>query len=290
MGKEILNNFLKSLKYLLIISGVVLFSATIYFFLILQPSNNRNWEFGFDVLPKITIQNETITIKDLRDFSFDSNNIIPKYKDQTVNLNNLQKVWFVFEPFKIKPFTSFNGVAHTYFVFDFKDSDPIVVSVEARREKNEKYDAWVGALNQFELIYLWGTEQDETVRRVIVEHNHLYMYPLTISNDSSKKLFLELAKTTHELETKPRFYNTFFSNCTNELAKVANRVKSNSIPFNLSLFLPGYSVEELYKLGFIPNDQPIEKIKHKYYVSDLIKETHTEASFSGLLRNKLLTK
>jgi hypothetical protein len=176
------------------------------------------------------------------------------------------------------------------YVFDFKDSDPIVVSVEARREKNEKYDAWVGAFNQFELIYLWGTERDETVRRVIVEDNPLYMYPLTISSESSKKLFLELAKTTHELETKPRFYNTFFSNCTNELAKVANKVKPNSVPFNLALFLPGYSVEELYKLGFIPNDQPIEKIKQRYYVSDLIKEIYREASFSALLRNKLLTK
>ncbi len=295
MEKEILKNFkknyiLKWLIYLLIVFGVLILLLLFYFFLVLKPSNNRNWEFGFEILPKITIQNDSVTIKNLRNFSFKSNNIITNYKDQTENLNTLQRVWFVFEPFKIRPFTSFNGVAHTYFVFDFQDSDPIVVSVEARREKNEKYDAWVGAFNQFELIYLWGTEQDETVRRVIVEDNPLYMYPLTISSESSKKLFLELAKTTHELETQPRFYNTFFSNCTNELAKVANRVKPNSVPFNLALFLPGYSVEELYQLGFIPNDQPIEKIKQRYYVSDLIKETYREASFSALLRNKLLTK
>lgn len=279
---------LKSLKYLVFALGLIGFGVIFYIFVVLQPNNKRNWEFGFEVLPKITINNEEITIKDLRDFSFNSNNIIPNYKNQTVNLNKLQRVWFVFEPFKVKPFTNFNGVAHTYFVFDFENSDPIVVSVEARREKNEKYDAWVGAFNQFELIYLWSTEKDQTIRRVTVEHNSLYMYPLTISQENSKKLFLELAKITHELETKPRFYNTFSSNCTNELAKVANKVKPGSIPLNKALFFPGYSVEELYKLGFIPNNSSISQIKKKYYVSDFIQNHYQETSFSNLIREKLL--
>lgn len=265
---------------------VILILSHMLFFL--KPSNTRNWEFGFEILPQITIHNQFVTITNLRDFEFSENQITPHYLNKTVDINQLERVWFVFEPFKIRPFTSFDGVAHTYFVFDFTGQEPIVVSVEARREKNEKYDAFVGMLNQYELIYVWGTERDETVRRVIVENNPLYMYPLTISPDATKKLFLETAQKTQNLETNPRFYNTFTSNCTNELAKVANQVKPNSIPFNLALFLPGYSIEELYKLGYIPNNQPLEQIKQKYYVSDLIRELQNQPNFSQLLRQKLL--
>lgn len=275
------------LKILLIILLGIFLVLFFYFFILLKPSNIRNWEYGFEVLPKITINGDQVIITDLRDFTFEKDKIIPNYKTQTVDINKLQRSWFVFEPFKIKPFTSFNGVAHTYFVFDFEDSEPIVVSVEARREKGEKYDAWVGAFNQFELIYVWGTERDETIRRVVVENNPLYMYPLTISQSSAKKLFLEVAKTTHELETKPRYYNTFFSNCTNELAKIANQIKPNSIPFNIALFLPGYSIEKLYQYDYIPNNQPIEVIKQKYYISDLIRNLHDKPDFSKQLREHL---
>lgn len=170
----------------------MVFTATLCIF---KSWNDRNWEFGFDVLPKITIDQNLVTIKDLRDFAFENNQITPHYKEQTVNLNQLERAWFVFEPFKIKPFTSFNGVAHTYFVFDFVDSDPIAVSVEARREKGEKYNAWTGALNQYELIYVWGTERDETIRRVTAENNLLYMYPSTITPEATKQLFLNWLKT-----------------------------------------------------------------------------------------------
>ena len=39
-------------------------------------------------------------------------------------------VRFVEEPFTIAPFSSFKGVAHTYFVFDFQGQPPVAVSVE----------------------------------------------------------------------------------------------------------------------------------------------------------------
>ncbi len=280
-------------RIILVFSSFILLSlifASIYFFILLQPSNNRNWEFGFQTLPNVIISGNNVTIKKLRDYSFTENNVTEKYTDQTVDVSQLERVWFVVEPFTIKPFTNFKGVAHTYFVFDFKDHSPIVVSVEARREKGEKYDAWIGLLNQYELIYVWGTETDETIRRVVIEHNQLYMYPLTISTESAQKLFLEVASSTHDLENHPRFYNTFLSNCTNELAKAANKVKPNSVPLNIALFLPGYSEQELYKLGYIPNQQPLDQIKQSYYISDYVKQLYADPDFSQKLREKLLAE
>lgn len=266
----------------------VLSLIVFYFFLYLQPSNTRNWEFGFQTLPEFSIQQNTISVKNIRNYQLINGNIQPEYLNQTFDTNNLEKVWFVVEPFSIKPFTNFKGVAHTYFVFDFKNQEPIVISVEARREQAEKYDSWIGLFNQYELIYVWGTEHDQTVKRVISENNRLFMYPLNISKTNSQNLFLQLALASKSLETSPRFYNTFTSNCTNELAKAANNVRSGSIPLNKALFLPGYSAEELYNLGYISNDLTLTATKNKYEITTLVRELYLQPDFSKKLREKLI--
>ena len=251
----------------------------------MQPDNNRNWEVGMDRLPQITIKGNSVEVDDTRDFHYMLGSpVSANYVNRIFDMNKIERVWFVQEPFTIKPFTGFKGVAHTYFVFDFSDQNPVVISVEARREKEETFDAWRGLLNQYELIYVWGSEEDETVRRVIAEHNKLYMYPLTISNNGAKQLFLQLAQASLNLESQPRFYNTLTSNCTNELAKAANQVKANAIPFNIALNFPGYADEELYKLGFIPNNIPFEDLKRRSYISDIVGKNYNKADFSRQLR------
>ena len=263
----------------------------IYIFLFLKPSNDRNWEVGFDTLPQITTNNTIVTIHNLRDFHY-SPDKAPSfgYTDRVVDASQLQKVWFVMEPFTVKPFTSFTGVAHTYFVFDFEKQEPVVVSVEARREKGEKYDAFIGALNKYELVYTWGTEEDQTVKRVVVEHNKLYMYPLTISKESGTKLFLQLAKQTQDLEENPRFYNTFTSNCTNELAKNANALQKGAVPYDISYIFPGYALPFLYKLRYVPTNVSLEELQKRYYISDIVQDSYSLPDFSEQLRARLSSR
>jgi hypothetical protein len=254
-----------------------------------KPSNNLNWEVGMETLPQFQVNGDQVNIQNFRDFRFTSDGkITQNYFTKTVDVSKISKVWFVQEPFVIQPFTKFGGVAHTYFVFDFIDQEePVVISVEARRTKGEKFDAWKGLFNQFELIYVWGSEKDETIRRVVLEHNKLYMYPLQITPHSGQALFLQLVQTSQNLVNTPRFYNTLSSNCTNELAKAANKVKPDAIPLNLALFLPGYSDQELYKLGYIPTNLPFDQIKQKYYISDLVQRYANDDNFSEELRGQL---
>lgn len=53
-------------------------------------------------------------------------------------------------------------------------------------------------------------------------------------------------RTTAALEKTPRFYNTLFHNCTNELGKEAK------IPWNFSFVLTGKSPDYLFRKGLIP--------------------------------------
>lgn len=276
-------------KYLLLLFLLCFSVFLVYFFMLVKPSNSRNWEVGYETLPGISISSNQVSFKNLRDYHYTPGKLASRdYLQKSFDITQLERAWFVFEPFQIQPFTDFKGVAHTYLVFDFNGSEPVAVSVEARREEGEQYSAWLGLINKFELFYVWGTEVDQTVRRVIVENNKLYMYPLQISREDTQSLFLRLAEATGELEVHPRFYNTLSNNCTNELAYAANRVSPNLFPLNLALFLPGYSVDELYKLGLIPTNLSIDDLNKRYFISDLVKKLYLEEDFSKKLRENLL--
>ena len=260
----------KIVRYIFILIIIIVAIYISYVYIFLKPSNDRDWEVGFEKLPRITIDGTQLTIKDLRDYEYATDQFVGvNYLERTVDVSQLTRAWFVMEPFEggIPLINIDDSIAHTYFIFDFANSDPIAVSVEARREKDERFNLFTGLTNQFELMYIWGTERDLTGRRVLIEHNKIYMYPLTISQQSAQNLFMQVVHTTKQLETTPRFYNTMSSNCTNELAKNANLAKPNSIPYNLTWFAPGYAEEELYDLKFIPNDEPLSQISQKYLIN-----------------------
>lgn len=249
------------------------------------PSNNKDWEVGFEIFPetKISKDQTNVEIKNIRDWNYSQTDIISKdYIDRTYNIDNLERVWFL-----VEPFSKWDGIAHTYFVFDFTDQEAISFSIEARREKGEEYFAALGAVNQYELIYMWGTERDFTGRRIYKDDADVYMYPLNIQKVSGQKLFLELARSTEELRNNPKFYNTLTSNCTNNLAKSANNVKAGTIPFNIAQILPGYSDEFLYGLDYIPTNESLDKVREKYYITDIVNEVYTDPNFSSLLRERI---
>jgi Domain of unknown function (DUF4105) len=243
-----------------------------------------------DVLPHITIDGDLVNVQQERDFRWSADGpTSAAYVDRSFDMRGLERVWFVEEPFTIAPLYGFEGVAHTYFVFDFQDQPPVVVSVESRRERGQRYDPVTGAFNEYELIYIWGTEQDVTGRRAVLEKNELYMFPLVGSMDSARRLFLDLANASQQLETQPRFYNTLTSNCTNELAKAANEAQPGAVPPNVALFFPGYSDNVLYDLGFIPNDAPLEAIRQRYAITPAVVATIDQPDFSHELREQLNT-
>jgi hypothetical protein len=275
----------KGVRLVALFGAFVLSLWLIYIFFILQPNNGRDWEAGMEHLPDITMADNSVVVEKVRDFDHASGSF--SYTARTFDINTIARVWFIQEPFTIEPFGGFKGVAHTYFVFDFAEQAPLAISVEARREKGEAYNAGRGLFNQYELIYIWGAEEDLTVRRVVLGDNKLYMYPLILSRTAAQRLFIQLASASQQLETRPRFYNTLTSNCTNELARVANSTEPGAIPPDLALIFPGFSDELLYKLGFIRSDAPLDELRNRYYISDVVKGIYQENEFARLLRSEL---
>lgn len=277
------------MRYLFTLIFSIVGVFLVHQYLFLTPSNDKNWDTEYKVLPSFEISDKEVKVKNLKDFKYSKGKIeLASYKDRTFKLEKLEKVWFVFEPF-----STFKPVAHTYLIFDFEGEEPVAINAEARREVGEEYsdaDLFLSNANKYELIYIWGTEKDVTGKRAIYETEPLYMYPLNIKKEDAQKLFLEFAKNAHALETEPTFYNLILRSCNNELAYTANKIWPDIIPNHYSIYAPGYSAEYLYQLGFIPNDLPFEELTKKSYVTDFYLENYEKydkADFSKKLREYL---
>jgi hypothetical protein len=273
-----------ALKPIFLLLLFIVICALLFIYVFKKPSNVRDWEFGMGVLPHITIFGDSsIAVNNIRDNEYTGGTEFKEhYFNRKYSVSAISNIWFV-----VSKFSGFGGIAHTYFIFDMKDTDPITVSVEARREKGEKYSITGGLFNNFELIYIWATERDSVIRRSLISKDRVYMYPLVLSDESKVNLFLQLARRTQSLEYVPRFYNTLANNCTNELAKTANEIKPGTIPWNISLYLPGYSAAELHRLGYIAGDGPIDDIEKNHYITDFVSAHYADPNLTEEIRKFL---
>jgi hypothetical protein len=240
------------------------------------PELNRNWEDDSIILPHITISTSTstsatpttVTVQNIRDWRYKKGKVISSdYYDDTFDLEKMKSASLL-----LNPFGKWEGVGHTFLIFEFEDGKKISVSIEARREKGEVYQALKkGLFNEYEVWYAFGSPEDFTTRRAIYHNEDLYEYPLLIATSTAKTLFLDLAQTAVDLETTPDFYNTLTSNCTNLLAESANRVKEGSIPWNKARLFTGFGDNQLYDLGLIANDKPFEEIYMEARIDEKIR-------------------
>lgn len=260
--------------FLIVFVGVISFR---------QPTHNLVWAEEYSEFPAVVIENNQVTISGVRDWRYKDQEISSKdFTSKNFSIDDVKEVWFI-----VEPFGKWDGVAHTYFTFDFHNAEPISLSVEARREKEEVYSPFRGLFNKYELIYQWGTEEDLLVRRAVYLKNKTIMYPLQITDSEKKVLLKGVLEETQSVEKQPRFYNTLTSNCTNNLAKSVNALKAKTIPFTTAFYVTGYADNLLYKLQYIPHHKPFPEIEQQFDVTTFVQQNYREANFSELLREEL---
>ena len=267
--------------------GAVLL-AVVLFFITREARNDREWVSELAETTRTVEQEGVVTLYNVRDFIYQEE-VREQWIDEVVlDPNAISRVWFVLEPLN-----ELNVVGHTFLTFEFTDGSAYSFSVEARKERGEKYSAFSGLFRAYELAYTWGTERDFVSRRVLQLDHAVYMYPLTLTQNESEILFTELAERTEEIALRPRFYNTLTANCTNVLARIVNDLESGRVPYDISWNLPGYSDRFLARIGLIEESGGVEEMRKNHAVSHYKEEVRTMASipaneFSVQLRALLM--
>ncbi|HVY84533.1 MAG TPA: DUF4105 domain-containing protein [Caulobacterales bacterium] len=206
------------------------------------PRLDRAWYPYLARTPHVDVARDSFAVRPVTEWTYDANGPLQEdYDAAHFDFSALKNVWFVVEP---QPGMAY--AAHTFLLFEFEGDHLLGVTIEARREEHEEYSAIDGAFNAYELDYLWGGARDLLTRRAVMLNHDVFIYPIRITDEQKRVLLSRLLRRTADLERHPRFYNTFFSNCTNELAK------ATELKWHPSYILTGYADEHLFEIGLIP--------------------------------------
>ena len=247
----------------------------------IRPREDRAWIPEQAVLPIAEIDGQRVHIRNVRNFAYSGRTAFtPDYDDRTYDLGKLTSVWYVLTPFSRK----WRGPAHSFVSFGFADSQFVSISVEARREPGETYDAIKGLFKRFELMYVVGDERDLIGQRAAFNTEQVYLYPVKATSERMREMFVDMLRRANKLRIEPEFYNTLTNNCTSNVVSHVNQIAPNTVPSGIKTILPGYTDEVAHKLGLISTDLDVERMRQRYLVNGRVEKYMTDPAFSYRIR------
>ncbi len=277
-----IKKILKALFYFFIIIITLVLLVLLITKFSTKASNDRNWNNDQEILSYAEINNNLVSVHNIRNFSYNSTTeYIKDYYDKTFDLNKLKKVWYIVEPFSGIP-----GSAHTFLSFEFENNEFISISVEIRKEIGESYSPIKGLLNKYELMYVIADERDVIKLRSNYRKDLVYVYPIKATVEKSRGLFLDMVGRANSLKENPEFYNTITNTCTTNIVKHVNKITPSRVPFlNIKILLPANSDQLAYKLGLIDTELSFEEARKRFYINDRAIKYATSSDFSVKIRD-----
>jgi len=268
---------------LLLGAALVLFAAVLGWWFSLAPSNDREWVRENALLAYATVEGETVTVHNVRNFTYRSEtDFTPAYYDKRLDLSRLEGVDLV-ASYWMGP-----AIAHTFVSFAFADGDHLAVSIETRKEKGEGYSTVKGFFRQYELYYVVADERDVIGLRT----NHrrdppeqVYVYRVKGSREGARRVFLDYIESLNALKARPEFYNSLTTNCTTTLW-MHSLVNPGHVPFSWKILASGYVPEYLFEQGRLESDGlSFDELQQRSMINARAKEVGPAADFSRRIRS-----
>lgn len=250
----------------------------------LRPSNDRDWIIEHSKIPHVDFDNNLVHICNVRDFHHSGKDCFhPCYRCITLDSCAIETV----DLFISYPVRDPSPFAHTFLSFGTKNGDDYyILSVEARREKGEKYQPIAGMMGKFDLIYVLATEQDMLVQRAHWNEEKVHRYPIQVEPQHARSLFVDMLHQVQELETNPQFYNTVKNNCTSNLLKHAEEVGNRNFPDRLIAIMPGYADRFLQRMHLIDDIYPMRYHHAGSLINPLVSVYRCDPDFSRRIRGE----
>lgn len=259
------------------ILAVLVLSLFILFFR--RPSNERNWRDNHRILPSAEINNNDITVYNIRHCTYATrSDYTIDYCDKTFDLAKLKSASVMVID------TEITVITHTFLSFEFEDDEYISISVEIRHIEGPDFPFLKVLLRQRELIYVIADERDVIQLRTNHKNDPFYMYPVKASSKNIQKLFVDMLERANTLKEKPEFWNPLTNTCTTNIVDHVNKVAPNTIPFNLRLILTNNIDKYIHKLGLIDNSLPFKEMRKKHLLNKRAQKHTHDPEFSKKIR------
>jgi hypothetical protein len=259
--------------------GFLAISALVLgWWLLMPPSNDRNWQPDVALLPWGEIQGSQVTLHNIRNCDYRSEtDYTVRHYDKTYDLAKLKSV----DLFLVHWGSPY--IAHSMLSFDFEGEGNVCISIETRRRVGQDYSTLMGLFRQFELTYVVADERDLIGLRTNYRHEQVYLYPLKTSEDFARKVFLNYLGKINGLRQRPEWYNALTGNCTTGMrGRTAPYNPDGS--FDWRIIVNGYLDEMLYERGRIDTSLPFPELKKRSLINQKAQGLDKSPDFSRLIR------
>lgn len=247
-----------------------------------EPSHQRLWRPDLAILPFAEIDAEQIVLHNVRDCVYRTEEDYDvRHFDLELFTNQVQTVDFIVVPFKEAP-----AIAHTMLSFGLSTGEYVVFSVEARLEQGENYSALASTSNEYELMWVVGTEKDLIRLRTEVRDVDVYLYPIRATPEQVQDVFLAAVARVNEIAREPEFYDLLTNNCTTNIVDMVNALRPGAIPADLRVVLPGHSDRLAYDLGLLAVQGDFETVKRNSRINAAARIHANSEDFSHAIRYK----
>lgn len=210
------------------------FLAGVLWFVNLAPSADKEWQDDVARVFSYSQTGDIITVHSVRNFAWRTEqNYDTRWDRRSYDLSQLVSADLVISDWGIEP------IVHTMVSFGFADGNYLTFSIETRKEKTEKYSALGGFFRKYELLFVAGDEKDLIYTRSNVRGEQVYLYPITANRQDLQRLFLAYLAAGQDLQTKPKWYHTLFSNCTTVIYQLIDTIAPNQLPKDYRILLAG---------------------------------------------------
>ncbi len=258
------------------------FVLVLSWWLLIPPSNNRDWQPDMTTLAWADITKDKVTLHNIRNFDYQTEtDFTVRHYDKTFDLSQLKSIDF---------FLVYWGspkIAHTMMSFNFGRQGVVCFSIETRKEKGEEYSTIKGFFRQYEIIYVVADERDvirlRTNYREKGKGEDVYLYQLNTSLEVARKVFLSYIDEINRLKKRPQWYNALTDNCTTS-------IRQHTMPYNPDarldwrLLVNGYIDEMLYERNILDTRIPFKELKNQSYINPKAKTADKATDFSQLIR------
>jgi hypothetical protein len=261
---------------------VLLFAIALGWYFSIEPSNDRDWVTENARLPWATVEGDTVTFHEIRNFAYRTEtDFTPAYYDKSYALSKLQGVDLV-ATYWMGP-----AVAHIMLSFEFAGGDHLAISIETRKEKGEGYSTVKGFFRQYELYYVVADERDLIRVRTNYRKDppeHVYVYRVKGSREGARRVFMSYVEAINELKTRPTFYNSLTTNCTTVIW-THSLVNPGHVPFSWKILVSGYLPQYLYEQGRLETyGLSFDELQRRASVDQRAQQADQAADFSRRIR------
>lgn len=259
----------------------VLFLGVLGWFLSIRPSHDRPWRVDVAVMPRAIVDGDRVRFTGFRNFDYRTlDDFTVRYEEREVSLSHLTSVDLFLCYWKPGP------VAHTFVSFNFDNALPVCISIETRPEEDEGFDPIASLFKQFELIYVVGDERDLVRVRTNFRGEEVFLYPIRISPEAARRLFLVYVDRINELADQPEFYNLLSNSCTINIVRYANAAGRVG-RFDIRHLLNGYVDRYLYRAGLVDTSLPFAELRRRSRIDEVAKAADDAPDFSRRIRASL---